>query len=119
MVEAEKHEIRLADFSQMRAPETPPVQLAALTPLDEVHHDAKEERNDIKTVEECVTSELCIGIAKTGAWLTQMLQGHLNYYAVSGNGPSLWWYFNEVRWRWIKSVKRENRRDSAPRSYPT
>jgi hypothetical protein len=24
-------------------------------------------------------------IAKTGAWLTQMLQGHLNYYAVSGN----------------------------------
>ena len=58
--EAEKHEIRLADSSQMRSPETPPVQLAALTPLDEVHHDAKEERNDIKTVEECVTSELCI-----------------------------------------------------------
>src|SRR5436190_23824019 len=38
-------------------------------------------------------------IAKTGAWLTQMLQGHLNYYAVSGHGPSLWRYFNEVRWR--------------------
>ena len=35
-------------------------------------------------------------IAKTGAWLTQMLKGHLNYYAVSGNSPSLWWYFNEV-----------------------
>ena len=49
-------------------------------------------------------------IAKTGAWLTQMLQGHLNYYAVSGNGPSLWWYFNEVRWRWIKSLKRRSQR---------
>ena len=28
-------------------------------------------------------------IAKTGAWVKQMLQGHLNYYAVSGNHPSL------------------------------
>ena len=42
-------------------------------------------------------------IAKTGAWLTQMLKGDLNYYAVSGNSPSLWWDFNEVRWRWLKS----------------
>ena len=44
--------------------------------------------------------------AKTGAWLNRMLKGHLNYYAVSGNSPSLWWYFNEVRWRWLKSLKR-------------
>ena len=36
-------------------------------------------------------------IAKTGAWLNQMLKGYLNYYAVSGNSPSLWWYFNAVR----------------------
>jgi hypothetical protein len=49
-------------------------------------------------------------IAKTGAWLTQMLKGHLNYYAVSGNSPSLWWYFNEVRWRWLKSLKRRSQR---------
>jgi hypothetical protein len=44
----------------MRAPESLPVQIAALTLLDELHHDAKEEPNDIKTVEECLTSELCI-----------------------------------------------------------
>jgi group II intron reverse transcriptase/maturase len=49
-------------------------------------------------------------ITKTGAWLTQMLKGHLNYYAVSGNSPSLWWYFNEVRWRWLKSLKRRSQR---------
>jgi group II intron reverse transcriptase/maturase len=49
-------------------------------------------------------------IAKTGAWLTQMLKGHLNYYAVSGNSPSLWWYFNAVRWRWIKSLRRRSQR---------
>jgi hypothetical protein len=28
-------------------------------------------------------------IAKTGAWIKRMLQGHLNYFAVSGNHPSL------------------------------
>src|ERR1700688_1247776 len=49
-------------------------------------------------------------IAKTGAWLTQMLKGHLNYYAVPGNSPSLWWYLNEVRWRWLKSLKRRSQR---------
>jgi len=35
-----------------------------------------------------------------------MLKGYLNYYAASGNGPSLWWYFNEVRRRSLKSLKR-------------
>src|SRR5712671_4546953 len=26
------------------------------------------------------------------------------------NSPSLWWYFNEVRWRWLKSLKRRSQR---------
>jgi len=36
-------------------------------------------------------------IVRTGAWVEQMLQGHRDYFAVSGNDPSLWWSFNEVR----------------------
>jgi hypothetical protein len=36
-------------------------------------------------------------VTKTGAWVKQMLQGHLNYYAVSGNHPGLWWFCNQVR----------------------
>ncbi len=28
-------------------------------------------------------------IAETGAWLSKVLKGHLNYYAVSGNDHSL------------------------------
>ena len=36
------------------------MQIAALTPLDEWHHDAKEEPSDIKTGGECPTSELCV-----------------------------------------------------------
>jgi RNA-directed DNA polymerase len=49
-------------------------------------------------------------IAKTGAWVKQMLQGHLNYYAVSGNHPSLWWFCNQVRWLWLKSLKRRSQK---------
>ena len=48
------------DPPQTRTPESLPVQIAALTSLDELHHDAKEEPNDTKTADECLTSELCI-----------------------------------------------------------
>src|SRR5215467_11673331 len=47
-------------------------------------------------------------IAKTGAWIKRMLQGHLNYFAVSGNHPSLWWFFNEVRRLWLMSLRRRS-----------
>ena len=47
-------------------------------------------------------------IVKTGTWVWQMLNGHLNYFAVPGNDKSLWWFFNEVRWRWLKSLKRRS-----------
>src|SRR6266542_3515102 len=47
-------------------------------------------------------------IAKTGAWVKQMLQGHLNYFAVSGNHPSLWWFLNKVKRLWLASLKRRS-----------
>ena len=53
-------EITVTDPPQLRTPESAPVQIAVLTPLDEVHHDAKEEQNDIKIVDECLASEACI-----------------------------------------------------------
>ena len=69
---------------------------------------------------QAVKMELCKrmhdAIAKTGAWLKQMLKGHLNYYAVSGNSPSLWWYFNEVQQRtqYVPLYRGTTRRDSSP-----
>ncbi len=47
-------------------------------------------------------------IAKTGIWVKQMLKGHLNYFAVSGNHPSLWWFFNKVRGLWLAALKRRS-----------
>jgi hypothetical protein len=29
---------------------------------------------------------------------------------VSGNDKSLWWFCNEVRWRWLKSLKRRSQK---------
>jgi RNA-directed DNA polymerase len=49
-------------------------------------------------------------IAKTGAWVKQMLRGHLNYFAVSGNHPSLWWFFNKVKRLWLASLKRRSQK---------
>ncbi len=49
-------------------------------------------------------------IAKTGAWVKRVLQGHLNYFAVSGNDPRLWWFFNQVRWYWLRMLRRRSQR---------
>jgi len=49
-------------------------------------------------------------IAKTGAWVKRMLQGHLNYFAVSGNHPSLWWFFNKVRRLWLTLLRRRSQK---------
>jgi hypothetical protein len=49
-------------------------------------------------------------IAKTGGWIKRMLQGHLNYFAVSGNHPSLWWFFNKVRRLWLMSLRRRSQK---------
>jgi hypothetical protein len=49
-------------------------------------------------------------VAATGTWLNLLLKGHLNYFAVSGNSPSLWWFFNEVRWLWLRSLRRRSQK---------
>src|SRR5262249_14867477 len=46
-------------------------------------------------------------IVKTGTWIWQMLNGHLYCFAVPGNNKGLWWFTNEVRWRWLKTLRRE------------
>ena len=49
-------------------------------------------------------------IAKTGAWMKRMLLGHLNYFAVSGDHPSLWWFSNKVRRLWLMSLRRRSQK---------
>ena len=58
--ESEARETTAADPPQTRMLESLPAQIAALTPPDQVHHDASEGPNDIKAADECLASELCI-----------------------------------------------------------
>ncbi len=70
----------------------------------------KRMRAKLKAVKVELRKHMHDPIAETGAWVKQMLQGHLNYYAVSGNHPSLWWFCNQVRWLWLKSLRRRSQK---------
>ena len=49
-------------------------------------------------------------IVKTGRWLYRVLQGHLNYFSVSGNDRTLWAFFHQVQWYWLRSLRRRSQR---------
>ena len=49
-------------------------------------------------------------IEMTGTWLNMLVKGHVNYFAVPGNSPSLWWFCNEVRWLWLRSLRRRSQK---------
>ena len=70
----------------------------------------KRMRAKLKAVKVELRKRMHDPIAKTGEWVKQMLQGHLNYYAVSGNHPSLWWFCNQVRWYWLRSLRRRSQK---------
>jgi hypothetical protein len=42
--------------------------------------------------------------------LNPLLKGHLNDFAIPGNSPSLWWFCNEVRWLWLRSLWRRSQK---------
>jgi RNA-directed DNA polymerase len=70
----------------------------------------KRMRAKLKAIKVELRKRMHDPIAKTGEWVQQMLQGHLNYYAVSGNHPSMWWFCNQVRWLWLKSLRRRSQK---------
>jgi hypothetical protein len=52
-----------------------------------------------------MATDVLRGAMQTEARMKQMLQGHLNYYAVSGNHPSMWWFCNQVHRLWLKTLQ--------------
>src|SRR5215467_6014746 len=70
----------------------------------------KRMRAKLKAIKMELRKRMHDPIATTGSWVKQVLQGHLNYYAVSGNHPSLWWFCNQVRRYWLMSLKRRSQK---------
>ena len=69
----------------------------------------KHMRAKLKAIKMELRKRMHGPLVQTGAWV-QMLQGHLNYYAVSGNHPSTWWFCNQVRWLWLKMLRRRSQK---------
>jgi hypothetical protein len=74
----------------------------------------KHMRAKLKAIKMELRKRMHGPLVQTGAWV-QMLQGHLNYYAVSGNHPSMWWFCNQVRLLW-RRFGDEARRPISPGS---
>ncbi len=49
-------------------------------------------------------------IYETGMWLHRVLQGYLNYFAVSGNLRPLYVFFTQVRWYWLRALRRRSQK---------
>jgi RNA-directed DNA polymerase len=70
----------------------------------------KRMRAKLKVIKTELRKRMHDSVAQTGAWVKQMLQGHLNYYAVSGNHPSMWWFCNQVRGLWLRTLRRRSQK---------
>jgi RNA-directed DNA polymerase len=70
----------------------------------------KRMRAKLKAIKMELRKRMHDPVAQTGAWVKQMLQGHLNYFAVSGNHPSMWWYCNQVRWHWLRTLRHRSQK---------
>ncbi len=49
-------------------------------------------------------------IPATGRWLNMVLRGHINYFSVSGNYRSIWAFFKEIRFYWLRSLRRRSQK---------
>jgi group II intron reverse transcriptase/maturase len=70
----------------------------------------KRMRARLQFIKQELRRRLHDSIYETGMWLRRVLQGYLNYFAVSGNLRSLYVFFTQVRWYWLRALKRRSQK---------
>ena len=70
----------------------------------------KRMRAQLRAIKEELRKRLHAPVAEVGAWLNRVLRGHLNYYAVPGNGQSLSAFVCAVGRLWIRALRRGSQR---------
>ncbi|MCP4409127.1 MAG: group II intron reverse transcriptase/maturase, partial [Gammaproteobacteria bacterium] len=70
----------------------------------------KRMRAQLLFIKQELRRRLHDSIYETGMWLRRVLQGYLNYFAVSGNDRSLWRFYNAVRCYWLKALRRRSQK---------
>jgi RNA-directed DNA polymerase len=67
-------------------------------------------RIQLREIKESLRRRKHRSIAETGEWLRRVLQGHLNYYAVPGNGRNLSSLVYQVSRYWLRMLRRRSQR---------
>ena len=70
----------------------------------------KRMRAQLRAIKDELRKRLHAPVAEVGAWLNRVLRGHLNYYAVPGNGQSLSAFVYQVGRLWIRALRRRSQR---------
>jgi hypothetical protein len=70
----------------------------------------KRMRIQLREIKESLRRRNHRPIAETGEWLRRVLQGHLNYYAVPGNGRNLTSFVYQVSRYWLRMLRRRSQR---------
>ena len=72
----------------------------------------KKMRAQLQAIKESLRRRLHRPVGETGRWLRRVLQGHMNYYAVPGNGKSLDGFVTQVAKNWLKALRRRSQRSN-------
>ncbi len=70
----------------------------------------KRMRAQLQSIKQELRRRMHDSIYETGMWLRRVLQGYLNYFAVSGNDRSLWQFYHRVRCYWLKALRRRSQK---------
>ena len=70
----------------------------------------KRMRAQLRAIKDELRKRLHAPVAEVGAWLSRVLKGHLNYYAVPGNGQSLNAFVSQVGRLWMRALRRRSQR---------
>jgi hypothetical protein len=71
---------------------------------------AKRMRAQLQVIKTELRRRLHRPIDEIGRWINQVLKGHMAYYAVPGNGPSIASFVYRVEWLWLRSLCRRSQR---------
>ncbi len=74
----------------------------------------KKMRAQLQAIKLSLRRRLHRPVKETGQWLTRVLRGHMNDYAVLGNVPSLTAFADQVAKDWLKLLRRRSQRSRMP-----
>jgi hypothetical protein len=74
----------------------------------------KRVQAQLRAIKDALRRRINRPIGETGRWLRRVLQGHMNYFAVPGNGARVSGFVFRVSRLWLKTLRRRSQRHRMP-----